>query len=363
MWVADMDFKAAPCIQAALQKRLDAGTFGYTAMAPGFRSAVAGWWQHRHQLTLDPASIFFVGGIVPALSSIVRSLTNVCEKVLVQTPVYNHFFTSIEENGRQPLACDLLYDQQTHSYSIDFDALEKSLADPAVTLMIVCNPHNPSGNLWTRDELARIGELCERHHVQVVSDEIHCDVTAPGVRHVPFVSASDSCRRISLTCCSPSKAFNLAGLQSSYVFSDNALLRARVSRGFARDNISEPNAFALTALIAAYGEGEGWLDALCCYVHKNKEILSRMLGESGTGLVPVASDATYLSWIDCSSCVQDSGELCRHLRRTTGLVLNAGSSYGDAGRQFVRINLGTTHDNVRAGAQRLIEGVRSYKGC
>lgn len=360
MWVADMDFKTAPCVQTALEHRLANGTFGYSDIPAAFGETVAAWWRTRHGVTFDPAHVIYASGVVPALSSIVRSLTNVAEKVLVQPPVYNIFYNSIVNNGRRVLENPLRYEDGR--YSIDFDDLEAKLSDPLCTLMVVCNPHNPTGNVWTREELARIGELCARHHVTVVSDEIHCEVVRPGMGHVPFAGASDVCRAISVTCASPSKAFNTAGLHSAYVVVDDPLLRHRVVRGLNTDEVAEPNSFAIEAAVAAYGEGAEWLDALCMYIQQNKDLAAERIGRDIPGVRVVPSDATYLVWLDCSELLGDrmAAELVAFVRHETGLVVSDGGIYGAGGERFVRMNLGTQHVRVEDGLDRLARGCAAF---
>lgn len=354
MWVADMDFATAPAVKDALVQRAMHGAFGYSDVPGAWRDSVVSWWGRRHGLSLDPGELVFSTGVVAVLSSAVRALTNVHENVLVQPPVYNVFWNSVVNNGRHVVESPLLFDGAR--WSVDWDDLECKLADPQTSLMIVCNPHNPTGTIWSTDELARIGELCERYGVTVISDEIHCELTRPGMSHVPFAAASDTCRRISVTAASPSKAFNLAGLQSAYFFAADTRLRHRVERQLNTDECAEPNSFAIAGAMAAYDEGEAWLDELRVYLQQNKDEVERYLSERALGISMCPSDATYLCWLDCRSVTHDDERLCRHLRETTGLVLSPGSQYGDAGRGFLRMNVGTRRELVRDGLARLACG-------
>ncbi|MBT1172010.1 aminotransferase class I/II-fold pyridoxal phosphate-dependent enzyme [Bifidobacterium sp. MA2] len=216
MWVADMDFRTAPAVREALARRLEHGVFGYSVVPPEWNRAYADWWGARHSLAIDPDSLIFTTGVVPAISSMVRKLTTPAENVLIQTPVYNIFFNSILNNGRRALEAPLAYEvdgDDAGHYAIDWTDLEAKLADPQTTLMILRNPHNPTGMIWDRRTLARIGALCAEHHVTVVSDEIHCDLTDPRHGYVPFASVNEQCAMISATCLAPTKAFNIAGLQ------------------------------------------------------------------------------------------------------------------------------------------------------
>ncbi len=336
MWVADMDFKTAPAVAEALRARVGHGVFGYSIVPDAWADAVCGWWRERHGLAIDPASLVFCTGVVPAISSIVRKLTTPAENVLVQTPVYNNFFNSILNNGRRVLESPLVYDPGASgdadgAYRIDFDDLERKLADPQTTLMILCNPHNPVGKIWDRETLARIGELAERHRVTVVSDEIHCDLTDPGFAYVPFAAASETCARVSVTCLAPTKAFNIAGLQTAAVMVPDPALRHKVWRALNTDEVAEPNAFAIDAAVAVFTRGAPRLDAVRAYIAENKRVARTFLEREVPQVRLVEGPATYLLWIDCRSVAGDSLDLCGHLRRSTGLILCEGSEYGAAG--------------------------------
>ncbi|MCI6532872.1 MAG: pyridoxal phosphate-dependent aminotransferase [Bifidobacterium animalis] len=366
MWVADMDFRTAPAISEALAERVGNGTFGYTDVPREWNEAVADWWLRRYGVTVDPEHVVFTTGVIPAISSLVRSLTNVAEKVVLQPPVYNIFTNSIVNNGRRVLNNPLRYEHGV--YSMDFDDLEHKLADPLTRLMILCNPQNPSGNVWSDGDLARVGELCAKHHVTVVSDEVHGDIVRPGVTHMPFAAVNELNRSICVTCSSPSKAFNVAGLQSAYFICDDDGLRARAVRGVNTDEVAEPNDFAVFSTIAAYTDGGAWLDDLCCVVQRNKDYVSAQLDEHAHDMLHmVASDSTYLAWIDCSGLLDRVGDanaerFCGFLRSHTGLVLSYGGIYGENGSRFVRMNLGTRADLVIDGTARLLAGAAAYLG-
>lgn len=359
MWVADMDFEAAPEIRAALQKRVGHGIFGYTVIPDEWYSAYIGWWSRRHHFEIEKDRLVFCTGVVPAISSIVRKLTTPNENVLICTPVYNIFFNSIINNGCRVLECPLVYDGD--KYEIDFIDLEKKLSDPQTTLMILCNPHNPVGKIWERETLAEIGRLCEKHHVTVISDEIHCDLTAPGKEYIPFASVSETCKNISITCVAPTKAFNIAGLQTSAVIVAEPFLRHKVWRALNTDEIAEPNAFAVDAAIAAFTKGENWLDALRAYIHKNRQTVTGFLESNLSELKLVSAEATYLLWIDCSAVTDDSVGFTEFLRREAGLYLSDGTEYGETGRKFVRMNIACPISTLRDGLSRLKTGTEKYK--
>ena len=355
MWVADMDFQTAPEIQAALQRRVQHGVFGYSEVGGDWYDAYIRWWSSRHGYTMQKNWLMFCTGIVPAISSIVRKLTTPAEKVVVQSPVYNIFYNSILNNGAQVVENRLLYRNGT--YSMDFDDLELRLADPQTTLMILCNPHNPVGRIWTREELARVGELCRRYHVTVIADEIHCDLTDPGVEYVPFASVSDTCRAVSITCLAPTKSFNLAGIQTAAVSVPDPVLRHKVWRGLNTDEVAEPNAFATEAAIAAFNEGAPWLDALRAYLYQNKRTVAEFIRRELPQLRLVPSEATYLLWID-ATLVGFAGSLAEELRRCTGLYLSDGAHYGSGGESFLRMNIACPRSVLMEGLDRLKHGIQ-----
>lgn len=358
MWVADMDFPTAPPVREAVMKRAAHGIFGYSTVPEEWAKAYADWWETRHGFRLREEWLIFCTGVVPALSSAVRRLTRPAEKVVIQTPVYNIFFNSIINNGRQVLESPLRYDGER--YFADFEDLKEKLADPQTSMMILCNPHNPTGNIWDADTLKRIGELCARHGVTVVSDEIHCDVTEPGRGYVPFASVSEECRRVSVTCVSPSKAFNIAGLQTAAVAVPDPILRHRVSRGLNNDEIAEPNAFAVQAAVAAFTEGGDWLDSLREYVSKNKRAAAEFIKTRVPGMKAVPSESTYLLWLDCGKLTQDSGLLAGYIREKTGLYLSAGGQFGGDGNRFLRMNAACPSDVLEDGLERLERAVNSF---
>ena len=358
MWVADMDFQTAPEIREAIMKRAEHGIFGYSVIPDTWYEAYIRWWKMRHGYTVERDWLIFCTGVVPAISSIVRKLTTPAEKVLIQTPVYNIFFNSILNNGRQVLESPLRYDGK--EYRIDFADLEEKLSDPQTALMILCNPHNPTGKIWDRQTLEKIGALCSRHHVTVVSDEIHCDLTDPGESYVPFASVSETCRQISITCMAPTKAFNLAGLQTAAVSVPDEVLRHKVWRALNTDEAAEPNAFAVEAAVTAFTRGADWLDALRDYLYENKKLAAAYIEKEIPGVRAVASQATYLLWLDCSGLIGCGREAAGFLRRETGLYLSEGSQYGGNGADFLRMNIACPRAVLKDGLERLKNGLAAY---
>ena len=357
MWVADMDFKAAPEILNALQKRLDNGVFGYSFIPKEWNEAIKGWWKRRHDVSFENDWMCFCTGVIPAISTAIRRFSSPGDQILVQAPVYHVFFNCIKNNGREILSNDLVY--KNGSYEIDFDDLEAKLAQPLTTMMLLCNPHNPIGKIWDKETLKKIGKLCYKHDVLVISDEIHCDITDPGLNYVPFISVSEECKNNSITCISPTKAFNIAGLQSSAVVTPNEKIRARLNAAINYDEVGEANAFAIIATIAAFNEGEAWLDELREYLFENKKVVANFIKEQGLPVKLLPSSATYLLWLDCSAFCEDSSEFMNFLRDKAGLWLNDGNAYrGD--RFFLRMNIATQRKRVLEGLKRLQNGINLY---
>ena len=356
--MADMEFKVAPQIREALQRRLDNGIYGYTDVPDIWYEAYTGWWKKRHGFGIRKEDLIFCTGVIPAISSAVRKLTTPAEKVLLQTPVYNIFYNSILNNGRQVLENRLRYEDGI--YSVDWKDLEEKLSDPQTSLMILCNPHNPIGKIWDRDTLGRIGELCFRYHVTVISDEIHCDITDPGKEYVPFASVSEVCRNISVTCMAPTKCFNIAGLQTAAVMASDPVLHHRMWRALNTDEVAEPSAFAVDAAVAAFNDGGEWLDEMRSYVYENKKLV-REAASRIPGLRVIDSDATYLLWLDVSAIDEDADRISCHLRKETGLILSRGSVYGPGGESFLRLNTACPRSMMEDGIRRLTEGLGSYR--
>ena len=361
MWIADMDFETAPAIKEAIQKRATHGIYGYTYVPGEWYSAIIGWWKRRFNFTIEKEWLQFCTGIVPAISSIVKRVTNHGDNVALLTPAYNIFFNSIENAGRHALECYLTY--KNGGYSIDFKALEEVLSHPLTTLFIFCNPHNPTGNIWTEEEIAKVGALCKKHGVVVISDEIHCNFTMHGQKYIPFASVSEECRDNSITCISASKTFNIAGLQSAAVIVPNKSLREKVVRGLNSDEVAEPNCFAIDPVISAFNEGEEWLDGLMEYLTENRKFVCEYLKKNLPQARPVCSKATYVVWIDCSEFTSDTDELCAFLRKKTGLILSEGSHFRGNGKTFVRLNTACNRKKLEDGLNRFVTGVKEYIKC
>jgi cystathionine beta-lyase len=354
MWVADMDFRAAPEITEALARKVRSGVFGYGVVPDAYARSVAGWWRRRHGFDMSAEWVTLTTGVVPAISSMVRTLTRPADQVVVLTPVYNIFFNCVRNSGREVLSSALR--ATATGWEIDWHDLERGLADPRTTLLIFCNPQNPTGTVWDPDTLRRVGDLCARYHVPVISDEVHCDLTAPGVLYTPFAAASATCASISITCVAPTKAFNLAGLQTASVVVPDRDVRAAVVAGLNRDEVAEPNAFAVEATIAAFTHGEPWLDHVRAYLAANKEHAAQAVVRI-PGLRATASAATYLLWIDVSDLTDDSSELAVRIRDRTGLVLSDGAAFYPGGPSHLRMNLACPRSRVDDGLERLARAI------
>ena len=306
MWVADMDFETAPLVKEAIMKVAEQGIYGYTDVPDEYFNAISDFWAERHGYRFAPSDMVYVSGVVAAISSAVKKLTTPAENVVIQSPVYNVFYNSVLNSGRCVLESPLIY--EGGEYRMDFDDLEEKLSNPQTSLMILCNPHNPIGKIWDRETLARVGELCKKYGVTVISDEIHCSITVPGKSYIPFASVNEVCADISVSCVAASKSFNLAGLQAACVIAKNPVLRHKMWRGINTDEVGEPNIFAISANIAAYRSSD-WLDELCEYVFANKRYAADYIAEKLPKLHVVPSDATYLIWVDISAYSKDSSAM------------------------------------------------------
>ena len=358
MWVADMDFETAPLVKEAIMRVAEHGVYGYTDVTEEYFQAISDFWFSRHGYRFSTSDMVYVSGVVAALSSMVRKLTTPAENVVIQSPVYNMFYNSIRNNGRNILESPLIY--EGGEYRMDFRDLEAKLSDPQTSLMILCNPHNPVGKIWDREVLAMVGELCKKYGVTVISDEIHCSLTDPGKSYIPFASVNEVCADISVSCVAASKSFNLAGLQASCVIAKNPVLRHKVWRGINTDEVGEPNVFAIPANVAAYRSGD-WLDELNEYIFENKRLAAEYIAEKMPKLHVVPSDATYLIWVDISAYSTDSAAFAKDLREKTGLYISDGAKYGKGGEQFLRINLATQRANVKDGLSRLERYVKELE--
>lgn len=351
LWVADMDFQTAPEIIDALHKRVEHGVFGYTKVPPAYFDATTSWFQRRHNFTIDKKWILFTSGVVPALSAVIKALSEPSDKVIVQTPVYNCFFSSIRNNQCIAELNELIY--KDGAYSIDYEDLERKAADPKAKLLLLCNPHNPVGRVWKWEELQRIGEICLRNNVIIISDEIHCDLVYEGHTHIPFASVNEAFLQNSVTCIAPTKTFNLAGIQVANIVAADENIRAKIDKALNINEVCEINVFAVEALIAAYDNGEDWLTNLKAYLYENYTVLTAFFKEYLPHLPVIKLEATYLVWVDCSALQQTSKEIAETLLAKEKLWVNEGTMYGEAGKGFIRINIATQRENLIRGLEKI----------
>lgn len=358
LWVADMDFETFPGITEALQRRVAHGIFGYTRVPEAYYEAVCSWFGKHHGWHINREDIIYTSGVVPAVSAVIKALTLPGDQVIVQGPVYNCFFSSIRNNGCETVSNSLIYNKEELRYEIDFDDLERKLAHERARLMLLCNPHNPGGRVWTRDELTRVAELCHKYGVRVVSDEIHCELTLYDNEYVPFGSLPDELSHGSITCCSPSKAFNTAGLQIANIVCRNAEVRNRIDRAININEVCDVNPFGVIALQAAYSdEGYEWLTQLRAYISSNYDLLRERFARELPKCKVMRMEGTYLAWIDCSELHISSDEIEEMLMHENKVWVNAGSMYGTEGAAFIRINMACTSELLNEGITRIVNGL------
>ncbi|BDR61203.1 MalY/PatB family protein [Lactobacillus xylocopicola] len=359
MSLADMDFKTAPEIIAAMQEKVELGAFGYEWPGDDYFKAVADWYEQEHNHRPQREWMIFTTGVVPALSSIVRHVSQIGDNVLVQEPVYNIFYNSIENNGRHVLANDLLFDGE--SYAIDWADLEQKLAQPLTTLMIFCNPHNPIGKVWTRQEVQRVADLCQQYHVVLVSDEIHGDLVRSGEDYTPAFTVTGAAQDKVISLVSPSKTFNVAALHAATVIVPRENIRNIVNRGLNSEELAEPNLLAIPGTIAAYERGHDWRQALLAQLNANFAFARNLINENLPEVKVIAGTATYLMWLDVHQIERDAQKLAEFLRAQTGLLVSPGSIYRGNGHDFIRMNLACPLKMVDDGLQRLQEGIAQYQ--
>lgn len=355
MWVADMDFQVAPEILEALRKRLDHGIFGYTMVPDSYYEAVQSWFLRRHNWQIDRSSIIYTTGVVPAISCALKAMTLPGEKVLVQTPVYNCFFSCIKNSGCEILENPLA--RQGDSYVIDFDDFEAKCADEKTTVFLLCNPHNPVGRVWTRDELQRMSDICQRHNVRIISDEIHCELIMPDNTYIPFATIASTHKggnRGEVYLTSPSKAFNIAGLQIANIICDSPTLRRRINRAVNINEVCDVNPFGPIALEAAYNHGEEWLAQLNSHLWDNYQTLRNLFAKNLPHIPVMRLEGTYLVWTDITATGMTSDETTDKLMKQARVLVNSGTMYGTkAGEGYIRINIACPKQQLIAALERI----------
>ena len=348
LWVADMDFRVAPAIQKVLQQRVEHGVFGYNIVPESYYEAVISWFHRRHQWDIQRSWILYTTAVVPAMSCVIKALTMPGEKVLILSPAYNCFFSSIKNNGCEVLESPLKAVGDT--FEVDFDDFESKCADEKTTLFLLCNPHNPSGRVWTKEELQRMYDICKRHGVKVASDEIHCELVMPGHEFVPFGTITDD----GVVMNSPSKNFNTAGLQIANIICSHPSWRRRIDRAININEVCDVNPFGIVALQAAYNESEDWIDELNQYLWGNYQLLCDFIGENIPQWKVCRLEGTYLPWVDISAMGITSQELCDQLLAEAKVWINPGTMYGpQTGEGYVRFNIAIQRSRLLDALQRI----------
>lgn len=354
MWVADMDFQAAPCIRQALKERMDHGVFGYTLVPNSYYESIISWFDRRHQWHIERDWILYTSGVVPAISAIIKALTKPSDKVLVQTPVYNCFFSSIRNNGCTTAENALV--RKGNSYEIDFDDFERQAADEKTKVFLLCNPHNPAGRVWTPDELNRMNDICLKHSVRVIADEIHCELVMPGYKFTPFAAVSKACQNNCITTNSPTKSFNIAGLQIANIITNNDTIKRKIDRAININEVCDVNPFGVIALQAAYNEGESWIDQLNLYLWENYKVLKDFFQEHLPKLKVLKLEGTYLVWVDISATGLKADELTNELLQQGKVMVNSGTLYGKTtGADYLRLNIAMPRSLMLEALQRIAQ--------
>ena len=359
MWVADMDFRVAQPIIDAINRRVEHGVFGYTRVPEKYYDSVINWFSRRHNWKIEREWMMYTTGVVPALSAIVKAMTKPGDRVVVQTPVYNCFFSSIRNNGCEVSEAPLRRipvegNKGVFTFEMDFDALERACSDDKAKLFILCNPHNPAGRVWKREELERLNDICQRNGVRVVADEIHCELVMSGYEYIPFASISSKCLNNSITCCSPSKSFNTAGLQTSNIICNDEATRQLIDRAINDNEICDVNPFGVEAVMAAYNESEDWLNQLNEYIEGNYKALLQFVSEEMPQLSVSLLEGTYLVWVDITSTGKTSDQLTDELLNKGKVMVNSGTMYGDkTGEGYIRLNLACPRSQMMEGLKRI----------
>lgn len=352
LWVADMDFQVLPELKEALSKRVDEGIFGYTLVPESYYEAIINWFDRRHHWHIDRSWILYTSGVIPAMAAALKAFTLPGEKVLIQTPVYNCFFSSIANCGCEPVENELV--REGNTYRIDFADFENKCADSKTTVFLLCNPHNPAGRVWTKEELERMNEICMRHDVKVISDEIHCELIMPGYTFVPFASVSEACADNSVILNSPTKNFNIAGLQIANIICKNRQWLRRIDRAVNINETCDVNPFGVIALQEAYNKGAEWIDELNTYLYDNYKALKDFFHEELPKLEVLKLEGTYLVWVDITALEFTSDEVADKLLKEAKVWVNSGTMYGrKAGQGYLRINIATPRATLMEGLKRM----------
>lgn len=353
MWVADMDFQAAPAIRKAVEDRAKHGIFGYAKVPDSYYNAITSWFKRRHNWAIEKEWIVYTTGVIPAISAAIKALAMPGEKVLIQTPVYNCFFSSIRNQGCEVQESPLK--RKGDTYVADWDDFERKCADEKTTVFLLCNPHNPAGRVWTKEELTRMWEICKQHNVAVISDEIHCELVMSGNKFTPFATVSEDCRDNCIVLNSPTKNFNIAGLQIANIVCANRQWRRRVERVINIFEVCDVNPFGIDALEAAYNESEDWMDELNRYLFDNYQFLKFTIEKELPGYEVLKLEGTYLVWMSIKPSGLTSEQFTEKLVKEGKVLINSGTMYGEkTGEGYVRINIACPRKTLEEGLKRII---------
>ncbi len=355
LWVADMDFRTPDFIINALKRRLDHEILGYSLKPDSFFNSLVNWVDRRFNWQIKKEWISFTPGVVSALNFSVLSFTKPGDKVIIQTPVYFPFFTAITDHGRQIAVNELIY--KDGNYSMDYDGL-RSLIDEKTKLLILCNPHNPVGRVWRKDELQTIADICLEKNITILSDEIHSDLILPGHKHFPLASLSDKIAAITVTLMAPSKTFNMAGLASSAAITSNPDLKRQFEKIPNSMHISSGNLFGITAFEAAYTHGDIWLHELVLYLDKNLTFIEQFINANIPSMKVVRAEGTYLAWLDCTNLGMNDKDLRDFFIHKAKVGLNSGTDFGSGGEGFMRINFGCPKSVLEKGLTRIEAAIK-----
>ncbi|MGG4266919.1 MalY/PatB family protein [Peribacillus simplex] len=357
MWVADMDFQSPQPIIEALKQRVEHGVYGYTLRPDSYMESIVSWLKRRHRWSIEKEWITHSPGVIPALSLAIKSFTQTGDKIIIQPPVYHHFARVIQANGREVVNNPLKL--ENGHYSIDFADLEAKI-DSTVKMLILCSPHNPIGRVWSKEELTRLGQICMKHNILVVADEIHCDFVYKTHTHIPFASISEEFANHSLTCIAPSKTFNLMGVQTSSIIIPNQQLHDRYDRELNTLSIGSPNIFGVVALEAAYRHGEEWLDQLLEYLQGNLEFTLNYFSKNIPQIKVIQPEGTYLVWLDCRELGFSVKELDEFMLLNARVAMNEGLIFGMEGEGFMRLNIACPRSmlkNALGGIEKAISSL------
>jgi cysteine-S-conjugate beta-lyase len=359
MCIADMDFQVSPAIVEALNQKAQHGIYGYTTFSDRYFVSIVSWWKKRFEMDIDKDWICFSPGIIPGINVLLSVLTEPGDGVIIQDPVYYPFYSTIENHGCSVIRNTLLYEDGF--YSIDFDDLEKKARQPDTKILILCSPHNPVGRVWSHEELKRIGEIAKQNDLWIISDEMHGDLVYEGHRHMPLYKADESLLQNSILCAAPSKTFNIAGLQTSILLIPNKELREKYNEKLTGYGLMRPNVFGIEGTIAAYEEGEPWLNELLMVLEENKKYVLNYLDQHLPELKAIKPQATHLIWIDCSELGMSGEDLCDFFLEKARVKFDEGFKFGDCGRTFVRMNIACPKERIDMALRRMNHAVLEHR--